>query len=46
MFGVFYLLMVRYGESADAKHIQNQIHGKGQDEELNENLEKYPRAYK
>lgn len=36
-------MLVRYGESADAKHIQNQLHGETQDEELRENLEKYPR---
>ena len=36
-------MLVRYGESADARHIQNQVHGKNHDEELEENLEKYPR---
>jgi len=31
--------MVRYAESADAKHTKNQL---GNDKELKENLEKYP----
>ena len=38
-FAVVYLLLVRYGESADAKHIENQL---GKDHELEENLKKYP----
>jgi hypothetical protein len=32
-------VLVRYHESADAKHVDNQ---KGTDKELKENLEKYP----
>ena len=34
-----FAVMVRYHESADAKHVQNQL---GTDKELKENLEKYP----
>ena len=37
--GGAYFLLVRYAPSADAKHIENQLH---KDEELEENLEKYP----
>ena len=45
MFGVAYILLVRYGESANATHISNQIHGEKQDEELRENMDKYPCMY-
>ena len=38
-FGILFVLLVRYAESADATHEENQ---KGQDKELKENLEKYP----
>ena len=38
-FGAAYFLMVRYADSADAKHVDNQLH---KDEHLEENLRKYP----
>ena len=34
-----FAVMVRYHESADARHVKNQL---GTDKELKENLEKYP----
>ena len=40
------MTLVRYGDSANAKHIQNQIHGEEQDEDLKENLAKYPSKFK
>ena len=39
------MILVRYGDSANAKHIQNQIHGEEQDEDLKENLAKYPSKF-
>lgn len=39
VFGILYVLMVRYADSADAKHVANQL---GTDHELEENLQKYP----
>ena len=45
IFGVAYVILVRYGDSANAKHIQNQIHGEDQDEDLKENLAKYPSKF-
>ena len=41
-----YIYIVRYGDSANAKHIQNQLHGKEQDVDLKENMEKYPCTFK
>ena len=38
-FGILFVLLVRYSESADATHEENQ---KGLDHDLKENLEKYP----
>ena len=38
-FAVLFLLLVRYGDSADAKHLDNQL---GKDHELEENIKKYP----
>lgn len=38
-FGILFVLLVRYSESADARHSENQ---KGLDHDLKENLEKYP----
>ena len=38
-FVIAYCLLVRYHDSADAKHLENQL---GTDKELKENLEKYP----
>ena len=40
------MTLVRYGDSVNAKHIQNQIHGEEQDEDLKENLAKYPSKFK
>ena len=39
-FAILFFLLVRYHESADARHIENQLH---KDEELHENIEKYDR---
>ena len=38
-FGILFVLLVRYSESADAAHKANQ---KGEDHDLKENIEKYP----
>ena len=38
-FGILFVLLVRYSESADARHTENQ---KGKDLDLKHNLEKYP----
>ena len=38
-FGILFVLLVRYSDSADASHKENQ---KGEDHELKENIEKYP----
>ena len=35
-------MLVRYGDSANAKNMSNQIHGENQEEELRKNLDKYP----
>ena len=37
------MVLVRYDDSADAKHIPNQLQGFKKDEELKENFKKYPR---
>ena len=42
IFGVAYVMLVRYGDSANAKNMSNQIHGENQEEELRKNLDKYP----
>ena len=42
IFGVAYVMLVRYGDSANAKNMSNQIHGENQEEELRRNLDKYP----
>ena len=42
VFGILFTLLVRYGDSADAKHKENQL---GENHELKENLEKYPGNY-
>jgi len=39
IFGILFVLFVRYSDSADAKHVENQL---GKSHELKENLEKYP----
>jgi hypothetical protein len=39
VFGIMFILMVRYSDSANASHIANQL---GEDHELKENIEKYP----
>ncbi len=39
VFGVLFILMVRYDDSADAAHIENQL---GTNHDLKENIEKYP----
>ena len=39
IFVILFILLVRYGESADAHHKENQY---GTDHELKENVEKYP----
>ena len=35
-------MLVRYGDSANAKNMSNQIQGENQEEELRKNLDKYP----
>ena len=35
-------MLVRYGDSANAKNMSNQIEGENQEEELRKNLDKYP----
>ena len=42
VFGAAYVVLVRYGDSANAKHFQNQLHGVEQNEDLKENVAKYP----
>ena len=42
IFGVLFILMVRYDKSAMANHVENQL---GKDHDLKENLEKYPGMY-
>ena len=42
IFGVAYVMLVRYGDSANAKNMSNQIEGEIQAEELRKNLDKYP----
>ena len=42
VFGAAYVVLVRYGDSANAKHFQNQLHGEEQNEDLKENVAKYP----
>ncbi len=42
VFAVLYLLLVRYNPSADAKNVENQLHGGKNSEELEKNLRKYP----
>ena len=42
IFGVAYVMLVRYGDSANAKNMSNQIQGENQEEELRKNLDKYP----
>ena len=37
-----YFLLVRYDDSASARHVENQ---KGDNENLKENLDKYPREW-
>ena len=42
VFGIAYMFLLRYEDSANAKHIPNQLRGHEKDEKLKENLEKYP----
>ena len=42
IFGAAYVVLVRYGDSANAKHFQNQLQGEEQNEDLKENIAKYP----
>ena len=42
IFGAAYVVLVRYGDSANAKHFQNQLHGEEQNNDLKENVAKYP----
>ena len=38
-FGILFILLVRYSDSANAAHVENQ---QGKDHDLKENIEKYP----
>ena len=42
VFGIAYMFLLRYEDSANAKHIPNQLRGHEKDQKLKENLEKYP----